>query len=49
MNECDDNPGCDHSCNNTEGSYTCGCDEGYELDADGYSCNGIVSLSSCTI
>ena len=28
-------------CTNTPGSYTCGCDPGYELDGDRFSCNGI--------
>ena len=31
---------CEHSCVNTNGSYTCTCNEGYELDTDGLSCNG---------
>ncbi|ELU11152.1 hypothetical protein CAPTEDRAFT_80610, partial [Capitella teleta] len=31
--------GC-HNCINTKGSYTCDCDEGYELHPDGKSCIG---------
>ena len=34
---------CDHSeqCNNTEGSYACGCRDGYFLMADGVSCSDV--------
>ena len=31
---------CAQVCTNTPGSYMCGCDPGYELDGDGFSCNG---------
>ena len=31
---------CDHNCNNTVGSYTCSCDDGYILDRNGLQCNG---------
>ena len=34
------NGGCDHICENTEGSYYCQCEEGYILNADGHSCLG---------
>ena len=27
-------------CTNTEGSFTCGCNDGYLLDSDGTTCNG---------
>ena len=35
-------------CTNTPGSYTCGCNPGYELDGDGFSCNGKL-VDFCTI
>ena len=31
---------CSQVCNNTEGSYICSCDPGYQLNADGLQCNG---------
>ena len=41
VNECtSENGGCVHACNNTEGSFVCSCDLGYELDTDGLSCKG---------
>ena len=42
INECNENENpCDQHCNNTVGSFTCSCDDGYELDENGRSCNGI--------
>ena len=41
VNECQlETDNCAQVCTNTPGSYTCGCDPGYELDGDGFSCNG---------
>ena len=46
INECDEPDGspdadeCAHNCHNNIGSYTCSCDTGYRLDADGRGCNG---------
>ena len=31
---------CDQGCNNTVGSFSCSCSEGFELNSDGLSCNG---------
>ena len=37
---------CAHNCVNTNGSYSCGCESGYRLRADGHSCEGL--LETCT-
>ena len=39
--ECDFYTNCQHSCVNTEGSFYCGCDEGYELADDLYNCTDV--------
>ena len=39
INECINNY-CHHNCNNTEGSYYCYCDTGYELLNDNITCQG---------
>jgi hypothetical protein len=39
VNECSDSP-CDHTCVNIPGGFHCECEEGYDLDGDGVSCNG---------
>ena len=31
---------CQQQCTNTPGSFTCGCNTGYELLANGYQCQG---------
>ena len=39
INECDiTKGGCDDICNNTPGSFTCSCNEGRTLGADGKTC-----------
>ena len=35
---------CIHLCNNTIGSYVCGCDIGYQLDSDGVTC---IDINEC--
>ncbi|ELT92278.1 hypothetical protein CAPTEDRAFT_134429, partial [Capitella teleta] len=45
INECLGESGVDydkdcHECINTIGSYTCRCDDGYELHPNGTSCQG---------
>ena len=39
ISECN-NIYCHHHCNNTEGSYYCYCDTGYELLNDSVTCSG---------
>ena len=34
------NRGCEHSCTNTIGNFTCSCDTGYQLDENGLNCSG---------
>lgn len=46
INECDfNNGGCVGSCENTHGSYKCGCADGQYLSNDGKSCTGMYSVS----
>ncbi len=41
IDECAANTGgCNHICNNTIGSYRCGCNSGYRLTTEGYLCEG---------
>ena len=41
VNECSVNDGgCQHSCINTDGSYYCSCDTGYDLQQDKHFCQG---------
>ena len=41
IDEClTNNGGCRHNCQNSEGSFTCSCNYGYQLNSDGYSCEG---------
>lgn len=42
INECDkSNGGCDHKCNNTDGSFNCYCNNGFVLDSDNIGCSGM--------
>jgi len=40
IDECDEST-CDHNCTNTDGSFICSCYNGYVLDDNGSSCNGM--------
>ena len=47
VDECTDGiSGCSQICINTNGSYTCTCDNGYQLSNDNHTCNDI---NECTI
>ena len=42
INECTENTdNCSQLCNNTIGNYQCYCEDGYILDSDEHTCNGI--------
>ena len=42
IDECSENrDDCEHVCANNVGSYSCTCQDGYRLDANGRTCNGI--------
>ena len=42
INECEDMfyGGCDQICNNTNGSFECSCNTGFESSSDGFLCLG---------
>ncbi len=42
IDECsNNNGGCSQKCENTEGSFTCSCNDGYKLNSDGKTCDDI--------
>ena len=43
-----DTDDCDHTCTNTEGSFTCSCQSGFSLDSDGGTCIGQPLPYMCT-
>ena len=41
IDECaEETDDCSQTCTNTIGSFTCGCNSGYLLDTDGFTCSG---------
>ena len=38
---------CNHFCNNSEGSFTCSCQNGYVLEDDDRTCVGRFTTGSC--
>ena len=45
VDECDeDTDGCSQTCTNTVGGFTCGCNDGYVLNVDGTTCDGMYML-----
>ena len=51
VNECNGDHVCDHNCTNTNGSYICSCDPGYELQSDNRTCEGIAMIihNTCAV
>ena len=48
VNECEnDNGGCAQTCTDTPGSFQCGCDAGFRLTADGFTCEEIAEGLLC--
>ena len=48
IDECsEDTDNCNQTCTNTEGSFACECDDGYYLDSDGTTCNGMDLEYTC--
>ena len=44
VDEClTNNGGCEYNCTNTDGSFNCSCDAGYELDSDGFNCSSEIA------
>ena len=44
-NECSEGThNCSQICTNTDGSFTCGCNDGYHLDFDNVTCNGMYKM-----
>ena len=42
IDECSDKTdGCSQMCTNTNGSFICGCNTGFQLNNDGITCNGM--------
>ena len=45
VDECaDDTDGCSQTCTNTERSFTCGSNDGYVLNVDGTTCDGMYMM-----
>ena len=45
INECGSaNGGCNHYCNNTDGSYHCSCITGFILTSDQHNCTGLMKF-----
>ena len=45
IDECGDGThNCSQTCTNTNGSFTCGCNDGYLLDLDEVTCNGMYKM-----
>ena len=47
INECvEDAYSCAQICADTDGSYTCSCEAGYNLASDRHGCDGIIYIDS---
>ena len=50
INECSDGIHlCQQICNNTHGSHNCACFNGYELNTNGFSCQGRFKFTSLVV
>ena len=47
IDECEEFDYCDHVCENTDGSYECFCDPGYELNEDEETCDPLEECPEC--
>jgi len=48
INEClDNNAGCNQICENTNGSYYCSCNSGFEMSSDNHTCIGTYVIYMC--
>ena len=43
IDECKFNATCEQECYNTKGSYFCGCNDGYDMEMNGYNCTSMKS------
>lgn len=41
----ENNGGCEHTCSHTIDGSECSCMEGYSLNSNGYTCDGMLTLS----
>ena len=49
VEECTENThNCEHTCENTVGSFLCGCNAGYQLTSDGRTCQGMIKKAQNT-
>ncbi len=47
IDECStNNGGCEHDCDNNDGSFLCSCDSGYQLDNNSLNCSGTMCRSN---
>ena len=44
-----DTDGCNQGCINTPGSFQCNCSEGYQLNEDGFTCDGNLKIYTSII
>ena len=48
VDEClEDQGGCEHSCHNEIGTFNCSCNDGFELDSNGFNCNSKPRYCQC--
>ena len=47
IDECDRFSPCDQNCNNTEGSFECSCNDGFQLQDSALTCEGKEAYPTC--